>query len=585
MKLIRFIENFFPDIDIRQHENDGYTYERAFTTPDNKSFNQLISWPPNVFIILYAIIEYSDKYRLLVSPQGHFVWNEKHAKQCDELVESWASYLEYCSERKGTLTDINFSLKNNLNNIFNKKNFNTCVYELMDDGIFCESAFLLIVSIDKLFYKRFGNDTQSRVFGAKMARDLNYAIYAKDNPTYDTSFINLADNNPKFGVIAWKYNTPQSGLTLNNLTQNLTYIKPAVKYTHNINKVEKIKHGKNNYNILVIPWPFNVKDEYFTASKITNKNMDDYFDFFDYHPTDNFEMSHFLSFILSALKRVGTIDLIVFPECSLSEHQFNLFTNKLYEIFNKNAPSLLSGVHGKNGENGINSAFLGFVGEDRLAFNKIVQEKHHRWFLDRNQLRNYNLAASLNPGKKWWENIAVGKRKLTTLETADGVILCPLVCEDLARQEPVAQAVRAVGPNLVVSLLLDGPQIAQRWPGKYAAVLSDDPGCSVLSVTALGMTQRATGLGHAPSRDVALWSEPGEPSETLQVTSESGSLVLELEVESVKMWSLDGRAEEKPILRKKMHTTCELEFKHKDARTLQNMIIKILNVGGKYDKR
>ncbi|MEI7247944.1 hypothetical protein WCT80_17530 [Pectobacterium carotovorum] len=583
MELIRFINNFFPDIDTCQY--DGYNYERSFTTPDNNSFNQLISWPPNVFIILYAIIEYSDKYRLLVSPQEHFIWKETHTKFCDELVKSWTSYLEYSSEKKGTFTDIDFSLQKHLDNIFNQKNFYTCIYELMNDNIFCESAFLLIISIDRLFYKKPGSDTHSRVFGAMMVRDLNYAIYAKVNPIYDTSFINLADNNPKFGVIAWKYNTPQSGLTLNNLTQNLTYIKPAVKYTHNINKVEKIKHEKNNYNILVIPWPFNVKDEYFTSSTIVNKNMDDYFDFFDYHPTDEFEMKHFLSFILSALKRVGTIDLIVFPECAISEHQFNTFTNKLYEIFNKNSPSLLSGVYGKNGENGINSAVLGFVGEDRLAFNKIVQEKHHRWFLDRNQLRNYNLAASLNPGKKWWENIAVGKRKLTTLETADGVILCPLVCEDLARQEPVAQAVRAVGPNLVVSLLLDGPQIAQRWPGKYAAVLSDDPGCSVLSVTALGMTQRATGLGHAPSRDIALWSEPGKPSETLQVTSESGSLVLELELESVKMWSLDGRAEEKPILRKKMHTTCELEFKHKDARTLQKMISTILKAGENYEKR
>lgn len=580
MKLIRFINNLFPDINTDEYNN--YNYERSFTSPENKSLNQLISWPPNVFIILYSIVEYTDKYRLLVSPQDHIQWKDSHNKICDELVRSWVSYLDYVIAKKGTFTDVGFLLQKYLDNVFNAVNFNRCIYELMNENVFCESVFSLIISIDKLFCKKSGRNIHTEVYGSMVVRDFNYRIYAMENPTYDTSFINLADNDPKFGVVAWKYNTPQSGLTLNNLTQNLTYIKPAVKYTHNINKVDKVRHAKKSYNILVIPWPFNIKDEYFTPSTIVNRNMDDYFDFFDYHPTDDFDIKYLLSFVLSALKRVGFIDLIVFPECALSKIQFNLFTKKLHEIFNKNAPSLLSGVYGKDGENGSNAAVLGFVDEDLLAFNNIIQEKHHRWFLDRNQLRNYNLAASLNPGKKWWENIAVGRRKLATLETADGVILCPLVCEDLARQEPVAQAVRAVGPNLVVSLLLDGPQIAQRWPGKYAAVLSDDPGCSVLSVTALGMTQRATGLGHAPSRDVALWSEPGKPSETLQVTSTSGSLVLELELESVKMWSLDGRAEEKPILRKKMHTTCELEFKHKDAGTLQKMIINVLKAGGNY---
>ncbi|MCF5874040.1 hypothetical protein [Aeromonas veronii] len=580
MEFERFINNFFPSINTDQYIE--YSYESSFTSPDINTLNELMSWPPNVFMILYSVVEYTDKYRLLVSPQSHISWGDTNNKNCDSLVSSWASYLDYVTAKKGTFTDANFLLKSHLNNVFNPYNFKRCIYELMNEPVFCESVFSLLISIDKLFCKKSGRYIHDEVSGAMIIRDVNYKLFSKEHPTYSTSFINLADNDPKFGVVAWKYNTPQSGLTLNNLTQNLTYIKPAVKYTHNINKVDKIKHAKKNYNILVIPWPFNIKDEYFKPSRTAQKNMDDYFDFFDYYPTENFELKHFLSYILSALKRVGVIDLIVFPECALSEKEFNFFTKKLHQIFKNRAPSLLSGVYSKDSVNGHNTAVLGFVGEDLLSFNNIVQEKHHRWYLDRNQLRNYNLAASLNPGKKWWENIAIGRRKLTTLETADGVIICPLICEDLARQEPVAQAVRAVGPNLVVSLLLDGPQIAQRWPGKYAAVLSDDPGCSVLSVTALGMTQRATGLGHAPSQDVALWSEPGKPSETLQVTSTSGSLVLELELESAKMWSLDGRDEEKTILRKRMHTTCDLEFKHKDAVTLEKMIIKVLKAGGSY---
>nr|WP_321460906.1 hypothetical protein [uncultured Vibrio sp.] len=252
------------------------------------------------------------------------------------------------------------------------------------------------------------------------------------------------------------------------------------------------------------------------------------------------------------------------------------FKDLLFEIFGEKAPSLLSGVFGKNDNAGMNSALLAFIDEGGQTFDILRQEKHHRWFLDRNQLRNYNLSLALDPGKKWWENISIGRRHLTTLKTTDGVRLCPLICEDLARQEPVAQAVRSVGPNLVISLLLDGPQISPRWPGKYAAVLSDDPGSSVLSVTALGMTKRATGLGHDPSSEVALWSEPNKGSETLKVSSSQGGLVIELELEPTKMWSIDGKSQIKPILRKKMHTTVELEYGDRSVPALKQSLIKAL---------
>lgn len=575
MILGRFITNLFPKVSIR-----GYTsfkFEVGFSTPYIKNFNELLSWPPNIFIILYSIIEYTDKYRILVSPQGHFRWGDSHIAECNNMVSSWKSYLSSQITPNQEIIDVNSILKSNLDVVFSKKNFNVCIYDLMNRQDFCESIFKLTIAIDKLFGKSESGITHHEVEDSLLIRD----IFRLGSPEKMNQ--NIADNEAKTGVIARKYNIPQSGLTINNLAQNLTFIKPAVKYFKHTNKVIKNKHSKNHYNVLVIPWPFEVRDDDFSpANNVLTDNMDDFFDFFDYQPQDIFKPSHFLSFILSAIRRVGVLDLIVFPECSLSERQFDRFKRILYDIFGKNAPSLLSGVYGKNESFGKNSAVLAFIGEGLQGFDSIIQEKHHRWFLDRNQLRNYNLAATLNPGKKWWENIEVGRRKLTTLETSDGVILCPLVCEDLARQEPVAQAVRSIGPNLVISLLLDGPQISPRWPGKYAAVLSDDPGCSVLSVTALGMTQRATGLGHPPSKEVALWSEPGKGSETLQVSSTSGALVLELELEETKMWSLDGRFEKKSILRKKVHTTLELDFEDRNVSVLKEMIVKALKAGGNY---
>ena len=162
----------------------------------------------------------------------------------------------------------------------------------------------------------------------------------------------------------------------------------------------------------------------------------------------------------------------------------------------------------------------------------------------------------------------------------DGIKLCPLICEDLARQEPVAQAVRAVGPNLVVSLLLDGPQLSNRWPGKYAAVLSDDPGSSVLTLTALGMTLRATGLGHPPSREVALWSEPGKGAESLILDDDAAGIVIELEMKDEKMWTMDGRDKIKPVLRKICHTSIQFDNPSQSVIMLKQSLIKELKRGG-----
>ncbi|HFG1845353.1 TPA: hypothetical protein ACGF3Z_003611, partial [Vibrio cholerae] len=372
---------------------------------------------------------------------------------------------------------------------------------------------------------------------------------------------NLADNNTQFGFVTFKTSVPQTGLTINNLCHNLTFIKPSVKPRVVANKLENASFDKKSYNILFLPWPLEVDSGSFNRSQNKIIQTDDYFDFFDYSPTNEIKISHFYSALISTIERVGKIDLIVLPECAINDKMFNRLKEVLYNAFRENSPSLLAGIYGVDEKNSCakNAAKLAFIGETR-DFDSVEQKKHHRWFLDRNQLRAYNLAGALDPGKKWWENISVDRRNLLIVHTLNGVRLCPLICEDLARQEPVAQAVRSTGPNLVVSLLLDGPQLKGRWPGKYSAVLSDDPGASVFSVTALGMTMRSTGLGNAPSRGVALWSEPNKGSETLELAEDGIGLIVELEICEDDMWSMDGRVKKKPVLRKKFHSSIPLEF-------------------------
>jgi hypothetical protein len=128
----------------------------------------------------------------------------------------------------------------------------------------------------------------------------------------------------------------------------------------------------------------------------------------------------------------------------------------------------------------------------RLSFpslKDVSQRKHHPWKLDEGQVIQYGLGGVLSPYREWWEYIDCTDRCLNFISMSEDLVMCALVCEDLARPDPVANIVRSVGPNLVIALLMDGPQTKERWAARYATVLADDPGCSVLSLTSFGMAR------------------------------------------------------------------------------------------------
>ena len=103
------------------------------------------------------------------------------------------------------------------------------------------------------------------------------------------------------------------------------------------------------------------------------------------------------------------------------------------------------------------------------------QNKHHRWFLDAGQIEAYNIAGALHPSVRWWEAMEIPERSVHFLELGGGITVAAVVCEDLARLDGVAELLRSVGPTLVMTLLLDGPQLASRWTSRYAGVLADEP--------------------------------------------------------------------------------------------------------------
>nr|KNY38445.1 hypothetical protein AKG93_25155 [Vibrio harveyi] len=535
------------------------------------SLNKLIAWPLDIFLVLYSLIDFTDKYRMIVSPESSS-WNKSDLTEGIELYKDWLTHLNYMRDANKPKITSQSNLIKHLKVIFKKNNFNTCVYELCSDPVFLKSVFKVLISIDELLSEQ--ENLKNEKSSLKFFLDTKKIISINES--------NLSNNNPKTGTVIYKYLVPQSGLTINNLTHNLTFLKPSVKPHLTLNKVERQRFDKTSYNILFLPWPMEIESSSFTVSKHkSNIETDKYFDFFDYCPTKEISESHFLCTVISSLERSGYIDMIVLPECSVSPQVLEKLKGLLFDCFGNKAPALLAGVFGEDEENPIyskNCASLSFIGTSN-KYDTIEQNKHHRWFLDGSQLTNYNLANALDPGKKWWENIRASRRKLVSLQTGENIRVCPLICEDLARQDPVAQAVRAVGPNLVVSLLLDGPQIEQRWPGKYASVLSEDPGSSVLSVTALGMTLRSTGSGFDPSRQVALWSESGKKPETLELKKDGSGIVIELKMKTENMWTMDGRLKEKQILRKVKDSTVfsNSELSELSTESLKNILVGMVS--------
>ncbi|MBA6365675.1 hypothetical protein H4J42_18195, partial [Colwellia sp. BRX8-8] len=277
-----------------------------------------------------------------------------------------------------------------------------------------------------------------------------------------------------------------------------------------------------------------------------------------YAPIDEINPQDVINCFENSVREIGDIDIIVLPECAVS----SLVSKLIKEVLHKYCidseipfPTVITGIYEKGnkdkyGKNKLELSFLSdSYGPVPAEVETVSQNKHHRWFLDRPQIYNYKLGNTLSPRSKWWEYTSVTDRTLISYYCQQHKIqISPLICEDLARQDPVAPVVRALGPDLIVALLLDGGQIKNRWPGRYASFLSEDPGSSVLTVSPLGMTLRSDGTGYAPSRSVAFWSEEGFHKE-LELEKGKEGIILTLEKSKSKQWTADGRDTDKMNLK------------------------------------
>lgn len=312
------------------------------------------------------------------------------------------------------------------------------------------------------------------------------------------------------------------------------------------------------YNIILLPWPFSIDatqfeplDESLACMGRRPLAPDRLFEFrhrdLDHDRLDALCPAAIRDLIRCAEKKVGPVHGLVLPEMALTKSQFDyLFPGtETYGL-----EFIVSGVYEKSENSlslGRNYAMIRRSGNDcdndKLLVTNHEQHKHHRWALDHGQVDMYSLTASLSPKAVWWEAINLERRSINFFALDSFTAFTALICEDLARPDPMADAIRAAGPNLVVCLLMDGPQLGTRWSARYATVFADDPGSSVLTLSSLGMVERSRLKEklHEHSRAISLWREPGGSPVELHLPMGSQALVVSLAAKAGCERTIDGR--------------------------------------------
>jgi hypothetical protein len=255
------------------------------------------------------------------------------------------------------------------------------------------------------------------------------------------------------------------------------------------------------------------------------------FGFFEFAPEERLDLGLVDRMLIAARDEVGRVDVVVLPESAVEESELDALEALLDRHGVVYLQAGLRRRSNRPGGLGSNQMHIGvnprlekggpFPGSPGGQWFHIRQDKHHRWSLDESQIYQYHLGGALHPHVRWWEAIETPRRTVQVVEVAQGVAIVSLVCEDLAQNDDVAELIRSIGPTLVSTALLDGPQLASRWSARYASVLADDPGSAVMTLTSFGMAQRSRPPGYDPSPVIALWKDPARG--TREISLEPGA--------------------------------------------------------------
>jgi hypothetical protein len=355
------------------------------------------------------------------------------------------------------------------------------------------------------------------------------------------------------GVVLPKARTPQVGLTLRSISHHVTFHQSEVRVDWRT--MPWVNIDENTINVLIVPWPSEMEATWFRPLPLmVRRRSAEPSRYFAYSRGGaEFSTEELSTLLDDAEKTAKRVHMIVFPELSLTLDELARVKDLLARRNRRDGvPMIVAGLCDRTtaAEQPVESG----LGSNRIVLSTffagkwydLYQSKHHRWRLDSGQIQQYGLSGVLAGTKDWWEAIDIPERRLMFLAPNGWLTLCPLVCEDLARLEPISDLIRGVGPTLLFAILLDGPQIRERWPGRYASVLAEDPGTSVLTVSSLGMANRSTPQmrpdleGH-----VALWKDQLKGWREVVLRPGEKAAIVTLGASWYEEYTADGRGDQR----------------------------------------
>jgi hypothetical protein len=492
--------------------------------------DELLEWPPDVFALTEVILQRSQAYRFALSPPAGLTWPPASFPDWPDAVAAaarrWSSRAEDRNQAIPGLLAQEWAVlreraENPLNDLTQARDWRLCQALLTLHAIADEACAGLGIAS-----------------GASSADGLLYRARARELLARTGSVARIPAHLVR---VLPKVRTPPTGSSVRALSRNACVLGPGVeaRWHKAPPRGRGTQPSGERVNYLLLPWPLRIRASDFRPVRGPLQRLaGDPFGFFEFAPSERLDLALTDRVLAAARDRAGAVDVVVLPESAVEDAEIDDLEMLLAR---HGVTGLITGIRERPqpGQFPRNWVHIGvFTGGQWMH---IRQSKHHRWSLDDTQIRQYHLGGALHPHTRWWEAIEVPPRSVQFVEFGDGVTLASLVCEDLAQTDDVASVIRSVGPMIVVTPLLDGPQLSSRWAARYAGILADDPGSAVLTLTSFGMAQRSGLPGQNSSPVVALWKSPGQ--QTRQISLEPGSqgILLSASIARATRRSFDGR--------------------------------------------
>jgi hypothetical protein len=471
--------------------------------------DELLDWPADIFALTEAILRRSEVYRFVLSPPAGAAWPPTHIPNWSEKVEEagrqWGVWVEnpdtpfpdlLAEEWLAFRERIGMSIED----LAEGRDWRMCEALLTLHAVADEACVGLGAAVD-------GNGRNGCIY-----RGHGRELLARTG--------SLARVPTQFLRVLPKLRTPPHGTGWRSFARYACVHDARVDARWHKIPIRRVGTDAQarHANLLLLPWPLRVRESDFRALEgSVHRPEKESFGFFEFAPSEKLDLDLVSRLIVAARDEVDNVDLVLLPESAVDESEIG----ELEAVLDTHGVvSLMTGVRRsrQRGQPPGNWVHLGVsprlekgaalrpsTGEQWFH---VRQNKHHRWSLDEKQIYQYHLGGALHPHIRWWEAMEVPRRAVQFIEMGDGITIVCLVCEDLAQIDNVAEVVRSVGPTVIYTPVLDGPQLGNRWAARYASVFADDPGSAVFTLTSYGMVQRSRPNGRDPAPVVGLWKDP-----------------------------------------------------------------------------